>query len=77
MSTTSSPRRATQKICFGCSIVLPQGLPQAERGCLVVGASSGAIDPKTFQKWVWMFIDNIQELVDVVVSISSNLLVLF
>ncbi len=35
------------------------------------------IDPKTFRKWVWMFIENIQELVDVVVSISLNLLVLF
>ena len=50
--------------------------PKQSPGCLVVGASSGAVDPKTFKKWVWMFIENIQELVDEVVSILFNLLVL-
>ncbi len=57
--------------------LLSQGLPEAEpRGLGLVGASSGAVDPKTFKKWVWMFIENIQELVDEVVSILFNLLVL-
>jgi hypothetical protein len=51
--------------------------PRQSPGCSVVGASSSAIDSKTFWKWAWMFIENIQELVDVVVSISLNLLVLF
>lgn len=50
--------------------------PKQSPGCSVVGASSGAVDPKTFKKWVWMFIENIQELVDEVVSILFNLLVL-
>jgi hypothetical protein len=51
--------------------------PRQSPGCSVVSASSGAINPKTFRKWVWMFIENIQELVVMVVSISINLLVLF
>jgi hypothetical protein len=51
--------------------------PRQSPGCLVVGAIFGAINPKTFWKWVWMFIENIQELVNEVVSISLNLLVLF
>ena len=50
--------------------------PKQSPGCSVVGASSGAVDPKTFKKWVWMFIENIQELVDEVVSILFYLLVL-
>jgi hypothetical protein len=50
--------------------------PKQSPGCSVAGASSGAVDPKTFKKWVWMFIENIQELVDEVVSILFNLLVL-
>ncbi len=37
-------------------------------GCSVVGASAGAIDPKTHRKWVWAFIKAITKLVDVVVS---------
>jgi hypothetical protein len=51
--------------------------PRQSPGCSVVGASSSMINPKTFWKWVWMFIENIQELVDVVVSISLNSLVFF
>jgi len=50
--------------------------PKQSPGCSVVGASSSAVDPKTFKKWFWMFIENIQELVDEVVSILFNLLVL-
>jgi len=37
-------------------------------GCAAVGASGGAVDPKTHRKWVWAFIDAIEELVDNVVS---------
>ena len=42
--------------------------PKQGPGCSVVGASNGAVDPKTHQKWVWAFIKAISELVDVVVS---------
>jgi hypothetical protein len=35
---------------------------------LAVGASAGAVDPKTHRKWVWAFIDAVANLVDVVVS---------
>jgi hypothetical protein len=38
-------------------------------GCSAVGGSKGAIDPKTLQKWVWLFIERIAELADAVVSI--------
>jgi hypothetical protein len=37
-------------------------------GCLVVGASASAGNPKTHHKWVWAFIDAIANLVDIVVS---------
>jgi len=36
-----------------------------------VGASGGAVDPKTHRKWVWAFIDAIAELVNEVVSSHS------
>jgi hypothetical protein len=42
--------------------------PKQSSGCSAVGASDGAVDPKTHKKWVWAFIDAIAELVDVVVS---------
>ncbi len=34
-----------------------------------VGGSKGVIDPKTLQKWVWLFIERIAELADEVVII--------
>ncbi len=37
-------------------------------GCSAVGASAGAVDPKTHRKWVWAFIDAVANLDDVVVS---------
>ena len=43
--------------------------PKQGPGCLTVGASNGAVDPKTHRKWVWAFIEAISELVDVVVSL--------
>ena len=42
--------------------------PKQGPGCAVVGASHGAVDPKTHRKWVWTFIEAISELVDLVVS---------
>ena len=44
--------------------------PKQSTGCLAVGASAGAIDPKTHRKWVWKFIDAIAELLYVKVSTS-------
>ena len=43
--------------------------PKQGPGCLVVGASAGAADPKTHRKWVWAFIGAIAELVNVVASL--------
>ncbi len=42
--------------------------PKQGPRCLVVAASTSAIDPKTHRKWVWAFIEAIAQLVDVVVS---------
>ena len=42
--------------------------PREAPGCSTVGGSKGAIDPKTLQKWVWLFIERIAELADEVVS---------
>ena len=45
--------------------------PKQSPGCLAVGASAGAVDPKTHRKWVWAFIDAVANLDDVVVSNHS------
>jgi hypothetical protein len=42
--------------------------PKQSPGCSTVGASGGAVDPKTMRKWVWQFIACIAELADDVVS---------
>ena len=42
--------------------------PKQSPGFLAVGASAGAVDPKTHHKWVWAFINAVANLVDVVVS---------
>lgn len=42
--------------------------PKQGPGCSVVGASAGAVDPKTFRKWVWDFIRAIADLEEAVVS---------
>ena len=45
--------------------------PKQSVGCTTVGASEGAVDPKTHRKWVWAFIDVIAELSnDVVMHIG-------
>jgi hypothetical protein len=38
--------------------------PREGPGCSAVGRSKGAIDPKTMQKWVWLFLECIAELED-------------
>jgi hypothetical protein len=43
--------------------------PREAPGCSAAGGSKGAIDPKTLQKWVWLFIECIAELADEVLSI--------
>ena len=45
--------------------------PLQAPGCVAVGASGVAVDPKTHHKWVWAFINVIAELVDEVVSNHS------
>ena len=45
--------------------------PKEGPGCTAVGASKGAIDPKTMRKWVWLFLERICELADEVVSFFS------
>ena len=48
--------------------------PKQGPACATVGASAGAVDAKTFRKWVWAFIKAIAELEEVVVSIFFNIL---
>jgi hypothetical protein len=45
--------------------------PKQSPGCLTIGASASAVDPKTHRKWVWAFIDAVANLVDIVVSNHS------
>ncbi len=42
--------------------------PKQGSGCSVVGASAGAVNPKTHRKWIWGYIKAIGKLVDVVLS---------
>ena len=42
--------------------------PKQSPGCSAIGASAGAVDPKTHRKWVWAFIDAVANLVNVVAS---------
>jgi hypothetical protein len=46
--------------------------PKQSPGCSAVGASAGAVDPKTHRKWVWAFINTIANLVNVVVSLTCS-----
>jgi hypothetical protein len=43
--------------------------PKQALGCVAVGMSGGAIDPKTHQKWVWAYIKAVAKLMDEVISI--------
>ena len=59
--------RAAEAPALGTSFY--EGLPQTGTGGgSVVGASAGAVNPKTFRKWIWAFIRAIAELKEVVVS---------
>jgi len=42
--------------------------PKQGQGCSAAGGSSGAIDPKTFRKYIWPFIYAISDLESLVVS---------
>ncbi len=42
--------------------------PREPPGCSAVGGIKGAIDPKTMQKWVLLFLEHIAKLADNVVS---------
>jgi hypothetical protein len=44
---------------------------QTSPGCSAVGASAGAVNPKTHRKWVWVYIDAVANLDDIVVSNHS------
>jgi hypothetical protein len=46
--------------------------PREGPGCSGVGRSKGAVDPKTLQKWVWLFLERITEHADKVVSIFAK-----
>ena len=50
-----------------------QVYPKQSLGCSVVGASAGAVDPKTHRKWVSAFIDAVADLVDTVVSFTLTM----
>jgi hypothetical protein len=41
--------------------------PKQGPGCLIVSVSASAINPQTHRKWVWMLINAIANLVDVMV----------
>jgi len=43
--------------------------PKESPGCAAVGGSRGAIDPKMMRKWVWLFLERINDLADEVVSV--------
>ena len=44
--------------------------PLQAQGCAAVGGSGGAVDPKTYRKWVWAYIEAISDLELEVVSLS-------
>jgi hypothetical protein len=46
--------------------------PLQAAGCAAVGASGGAVNPKTHRQWVWAFINAIADLVDEVVSLTHS-----
>jgi len=43
--------------------------PKESPGCAAVGGSRGAIDPNMMRKWVWLFLERINDLADEVVSV--------
>ena len=49
--------------------IVSKNIPKAGPGVFRVGGCAGAVDLKTFRKWVWSFVQAVAELVDEVVSI--------
>ena len=49
--------------------------PLEAQGCSAVGGSGGAVDPKTYRKWVWAYIEAISDLELEVVSLLSPVFV--
>ena len=45
--------------------------PLQAQGCAAVGRSGGAVDPKTYRKWVWAYIEAVSDLELEVVSLLS------
>jgi hypothetical protein len=45
--------------------------PLQAQGCAAVGGSGGAVDPKTYRKWVWAYIEAVSDLELEVVSLLS------
>ena len=52
------------------TLVFLKVYPKQGPVCSLVGGTKGAVDPKTFRKWVWKFILNIELLDEVVVSLN-------
>jgi len=52
------------------TLVFLKVYPKQGPVCSIVGGTKGAVDPKTFRKWVWKFIFNIELLDEVVVSLN-------
>jgi hypothetical protein len=65
------PKKGEPKHLFW-TLYLLKFYPKEGPGCAAVGASKGAIDPKTMRKWVWLFLERINELADHVVSLFSR-----
>jgi hypothetical protein len=45
--------------------------PLQAQGCAAVGGYGGAVDPKTYRKWVWAYIEAVSDLELEVVSLLS------
>ena len=58
------------------TLVFLKVYPKQGPVCSIVGGSDGAIDPKTFRKWVWAFIFAISYLEEEVVSFVRLLLLI-
>ena len=51
--------------------------PKQATICSMVGGSTGAIDPKTFRKYMWPFIHAVSDLEHVVVSMKNFCFIIF
>ena len=67
MSMISIPRKERSSIFW--ALVFLKVHPKQDPVCTLVGETKGAADPKTFQKWMWKIIFNIELLNGVVVSL--------